>query len=159
MSKSKKKSNNLGTIAFNKRAKHDYFVNQKLEAGLVLFGWEVKSLREGKVQLVDSYVITHRNEAWLIGARIMPLLAASTHVVCEPTRQRKLLMNRNEIDCIIQVNEQKGKTCTAMALYWKGNKIKCEVALVTGKKDHDRRDIERDRDWARDKERLMKHSV
>ncbi|ETI59325.1 SsrA-binding protein SmpB [Marinomonas profundimaris] len=159
MSKVKKKSNSTGTIALNKRAKFDYFVDQKFEAGLVLSGWEVKSLREGKAQLVDAFVIIHQNEAWLVGARIVPLLSASTHVVCEPMRQRKLLLNRKELDKIIQVTEQKGKTCAAMALYWKGNKIKCEVALVTGKKDHDKRDTERDRDWSRDKERLMKHSA
>lgn len=159
MSKVKKKSSSTGTIALNKRAKYDYFVDQKFEAGLVLSGWEVKSLREGKAQLVDAFVIIHQNEAWLVGARIMPLLSASTHVVCEPMRQRKLLLNRKELERIIQVTEQKGKTCAAMALYWKGNKIKCEVALVTGKKEHDKRDTERDRDWSRDKERLMKHSA
>ena len=159
MSKAKKKSSSTGTIALNKRAKYDYFVDQKFEAGLVLSGWEVKSLREGKAQLVDSFVIIHQNEAWLVGARITPLLSASTHVVCEPLRQRKLLLNRKELDRIIQVTEQKGKTCAAMALYWKGNKIKCEVALVTGKKEHDKRDTERDRDWSRDKERLMKHNI
>jgi SsrA-binding protein len=159
MSKVKKKSTSTGTIALNKRAKYDYFVDQKFEAGLVLSGWEVKSLREGKAQLVDAFVIIHQNEAWLVGARITPLLSASTHVVCEPMRQRKLLLNRKELDRIIQVTEQKGKTCAAMALYWKGNKIKCEVALVTGKKEHDKRDTERDRDWSRDKERLMKHSA
>ncbi|MAF15053.1 MAG: SsrA-binding protein [Marinomonas sp.] len=156
MSKAKKKPNSSGTIALNKRARHEYFIDQKFEAGLELSGWEVKSLREGKAQLVDSYVIIHRNEAYLINARITPLLSASTHVVCEPLRQRKLLMHRKEIDRIIQVTEQKGKTCAAMALYWKGNKIKCEVALVTGKKDHDKRDTAKERDWARDKERLMK---
>lgn len=156
MSKAKKKPNSSGTIALNKRARHEYFIDQKFEAGLELSGWEVKSLREGKAQLVDSYVIIHRNEAYLINARITPLLSASTHVVCEPLRQRKLLMHRKEIDRIIQVIEQKGKTCAAMALYWKGNKIKCEVALVTGKKDHDKRDTAKERDWARDKERLMK---
>ncbi|MCO4785569.1 SsrA-binding protein SmpB [Marinomonas atlantica] len=159
MSKAKKKSNSTGTIALNKRARHEYFVDQKFEAGLVLSGWEVKSLREGKAQLVDSYVIIHQSEAYLIGARITPLLSASTHVVCEPLRQRKLLLNQRELDRIIQITEQKGKTCAAMALYWKGNKIKCEIALVTGKKDHDKRDTARERDWARDKERLMKHSV
>jgi SsrA-binding protein len=159
MSKVKKKSTSTGTIALNKRAKYDYFVDQKFEAGLVLSGWEVKSLREGKAQLVDAFVIIHQNEAWLVGARITPLLSASTHVVCEPMRQRKLLLNRKELERIIQVTEQKGKTCAAMALYWKGNKIKCEVALVTGKKEHDKRDTERDRDWSRDKERLMKHST
>ena len=159
MSKVEKKSSSTGTIALNKRAKYDYFVDQKFEAGLVLSGWEVKSLREGKAQLVDAFVIIHQNEAWLVGARITPLLSASTHVVCEPMRQRKLLLNRKELDRIIQVTEQKGKTCAAMALYWKGNKIKCEVALVTGKKEHDKRDTERDRDWSRDKERLMKHSA
>ncbi|MBJ7552577.1 SsrA-binding protein SmpB [Marinomonas ostreistagni] len=159
MSKAKKKPNSSGTIALNKRARHEYFVDQKFEAGLELSGWEVKSLREGKAQLVDSYVIIHRDEAYLINARITPLLSASTHVVCEPLRQRKLLLHRRELDRIIQTIEQKGKTCAAMALYWKGNKIKCEIALVTGKKDHDKRDTAKERDWARDKERLMKSKI
>lgn len=159
MSKAKKKPNSTGTIALNKRARHEYFIDQKFEAGLALTGWEVKSLREGKAQLVDSYVIIHRNEAYLLNARITPLMSASTHVVCEPLRQRKLLLNRQELDRIIETIEQKGKTCAAMALYWKGNKIKCEIALVTGKKDHDKRDTAKERDWARDKERLMKHKV
>jgi len=159
MSKAKKKSTSTGTIALNKRARHDYFVDTKFEAGVCLEGWEVKSLREGKAQLVDAFVIIHQNEAWLIGARITPLLSASTHVVCDPIRKRKLLLNRKELDKIIQITEQKGKTCAAMALYWKGNHIKCEIALVTGKQDHDKRNTARDRDWARDKERLMKHSA
>lgn len=156
MSKAKKQSSGSGTIALNKRARHDYFIDQKFEAGLALTGWEVKSLREGKAQLVDSYVILKDGEAWLVGARITPLIAASTHVIAEPLRDRKLLLNRREIDKLIQITEQKGKTCVAMALYWKANRVKCEIALVTGKKDHDKRDSERDRDWARQKERLMK---
>jgi SsrA-binding protein len=134
MSKVKKKSSSTGTIALNKRAKYDYFVDQKFEAGLVLSGWEVKSLREGKAQLVDSFVIIHQNEAWLVGARITPLLSASTHVVCEPLRQRKLLLNRKELDRIIQVTEQKGKTCAAMALYWKANKIKSRKKKINKRK-------------------------
>lgn len=159
MSKAKKKSNTSGTIALNKRARHDYFIEQKFEAGICLTGWEVKSLRAGKAQLVDSHVFLRNGEAWLLNTLITPLMTASTHVVCEPTRDRKLLLNKKEISKLIQVTEQKGKACVATALYWKGNHIKVEIALATGKKDVDKRDTTRDRDWARDKERMMKHST
>ncbi|TBR44207.1 SsrA-binding protein SmpB [Marinomonas agarivorans] len=157
MSKAKKKPNNTsGTIALNKRARHDFFIEQKFEAGIALTGWEVKSLRAGKAQLVDSHVFLRNGEAWLLNCLITPLMEASTHVVCEPTRDRKLLLNQREIDKLIQVTEQKGKACIATALYWKGNLVKVEIALATGKRNVDKRDTERDRDWARNKERVMK---
>lgn len=157
MSKAKKKSNNTsGTIALNKRARHDFFIEQKFEAGIALTGWEVKSLRAGKAQLVDSHVFLRDGEAWLLNTLITPLMEASTHVVCEPTRDRKLLLHKREIDKLTQVTEQKGKACVATALYWKGNHIKVEIALATGKSNVDKRDTQRDRDWARDKERVMK---
>lgn len=156
MSKAKKKTTNSGTIALNKRARHDYFIEQKFEAGICLTGWEVKSLRAGKAQLVDSHVFLRNGEAWLLNTLITPLMEASTHVVCEPTRDRKLLLHKKEIDKLIQVTEQKGKTCIATALYWKTNKVKVEIALATGKKDIDKRHAEKDKDWARDKERVMK---
>jgi len=146
------------TIALNKRARHDYFIEQKFEAGLVLEGWEVKSLRAGKAQLVDSYVLLRGGEAWLLGANITPLTSASTHVVADPQRTRKLLLHSKEIAQILAATQQKGYTCVATALYWKANKVKCEIGLAKGKKQHDKRATERERDWNRQKQRVMKQT-
>ena len=151
----KKKSPSGNTICQNKKARHEYLIEDKFEAGLALAGWEVKSLREGRAQLVDSYVIIHNGEAWLVGAHFTPLKTACTHVVADPTRDRKLLLNRREIDRIIGATQAKGFTCVALALYWKQNNIKCEIALAKGKKMHDKRAADKDRDWARQKQRLM----
>ena len=151
----KKPSNSSGSIAQNKRARFDYKVEERFEAGLVLTGWEVKSIRACKVQLVDSYVLLKDGEAWLVGAYITPLQTACTHVVADPTRSRKLLLNKRELAKLFASTEQKGHTCVAMALYWKGNKVKCEVALAKGKKEHDKRATEKDRDWGRQKQRIM----
>ncbi len=148
-----------GTIALNKKARHDYFLEEKYEAGIVLTGWEVKSIRQGKAQLVDSYVEFHRGEAWLHGVLISPLQQASTHLVCEPRRQRKLLLHKNEIDRLQQKIQAKGYTCVCTAMYWKGPHVKVEIALAKGKQSHDKRDALKDRDWAKQKERVMKHSV
>lgn len=148
-----------GTIALNKKARHDYFLEEKYEAGVALTGWEVKSIRQGKVQLVDSYVEFHHGEAWLHGALISPLIQASTHLICEPRRQRKLLLHRNEIDRLQQKIQAKGYTCVCTAMYWKGPNVKVEIALAKGKQSHDKRDTLKDRDWAKQKERVMKHSV
>ncbi|RDE18975.1 SsrA-binding protein SmpB [Motiliproteus coralliicola] len=151
----KKKSPSPGSIVQNKRARFDYKVEERFEAGLVLTGWEVKSIRAGKVQLVDSYVWLKDGEAWLLGAYITPLQTACTHVVAEPTRPRKLLLNKRELAKLFASTEQKGHTCVAMALYWKGSRVKCEVALAKGKKEHDKRATEKDRDWGRQKQRIM----
>ncbi len=153
--KSKKKPQST-TIALNRRARHDFHLEEKFEAGLVLQGWEVKSIRAGHVQLVDSFVLLQNGEAWLIGASITPLTSASTHVVAEPQRTRKLLLHARELARLFVATQQKGFSCIATAMYWKGNKVKVEVALGKGKKAQDKRDTERDRDWQRQKARIMK---
>ncbi len=145
-----------GTIALNRRARHDYHLETKYEAGVALAGWEVKAIRAGRIQLVDSFVQLHQGEAYLMGATITPLAAASTHVVAEPNRQRKLLLHARELAQIFAATQQKGYTCIATALYWKGNKVKCEIALGKGKKEHDKRGDARDKDWQRQKARVMK---
>lgn len=145
-----------GTIALNKRATHDYMLEERFEAGLVLEGWEVKSIRGGKAQLVDSYVLLRDGEAWLLGANIAPLASASTHVVADPQRTRKLLLHARELARIFTATQQKGFTCIATAMYWKGNKVKCEIALGKGKKLHDKRASQRDHDWNRQKQRILK---
>ena len=147
------------TIARNKRAKLDYILTERFEAGLALEGWEVKSLRECKVQLVDSYVLIKGGEAWLLGANITPLPSASTHVQADPTRTRKLLLHAKEIAKIFAATQQNGFTCVATSLYWKGNHIKCEIVLAKGKEGHDKRATERERDWKRDKQRILKQSA
>ncbi|GAA5008626.1 SsrA-binding protein SmpB [Acinetobacter puyangensis] len=149
------KKNNGGTIAQNKRARHDYFIEEKFEAGLALQGWEVKSLRAGRMSLVESYIILKNNEAFLFGAQIQPLLSASTHVVAEANRTRKLLLNRRQIDTLLGAVNQKGYTCVPLACYWKGHLVKLEIALVKGKQLHDKRQTEKDRDWQRDKARIF----
>ena len=152
----KKKAKPSGnTICQNKKARHEYSIDTKFEAGLSLTGWEVKSLREGRGQLVDSYVVLHNGEAWLVGAHFTPLKTASTHVVAEPTRQRKLLLHRREIDRLIGAVQAKGFTCVALSLYWKNDRVKCEIALAKGKKQHDKRDSEKERDWNRQKQRVL----
>lgn len=145
-----------GTIAQNRRARHEYFIEDKFEAGLVLMGWEVKSLRAGKGNLTDAYVLLKNNEAWLLGAHIMPLLQASTHVIADPMRTRKLLLNRREIDRITGGVQQKGHTCVPLSLYWSHGRVKCEIALVKGKQLHDKRETEKERDWQREKARVLR---
>ncbi|MDF2181249.1 SsrA-binding protein SmpB [Neptuniibacter sp. CAU 1671] len=151
----KKKAPTGNTICLNKRARHEYLIEDKFEAGVVLAGWEVKSLREGRAQLVDSYVILKNGEAWLVGAHFTPLKTACTHVVADPTRDRKLLLHKREIDKLIGATQAKGYTCVALALYWKQNRVKCEIALVKGKKLHDKRATEKERDWQRQKQRVL----
>ncbi|MFA5496232.1 MAG: SsrA-binding protein SmpB [Porticoccaceae bacterium] len=146
------------TIAQNKRARHDYFIEERFEAGVSLQGWEVKSLRAGKAQLTDSYVIFKDGEALLLGAQVTPLATASTHFVTDPTRTRKLLLNRREIDKIAGAVQAKGYTCVALSLYWKKHMVKCEIALAKGKADYDKRETLKERDWQRQKQRLMRHS-
>lgn len=151
-----KKGTSSGTIAQNKRARHDFFLETKFEAGLALQGWELKSIRDGRVQLTEAYVTLHRGEAYLAGCTITPLLSASTHVVAEPQRVRKLLLHAKELAQIFAATQQKGYTCVPTALYWKGNYVKCEIALAKGKQQHDKRQTKKDQDWQRDKSRLMK---
>ncbi|MBB3059714.1 SsrA-binding protein SmpB [Microbulbifer rhizosphaerae] len=151
----KKKAPTSNTIALNKKARHDYFIEEKFEAGLELQGWEVKSCREGKAQLTDSYVIFKGGEAWLLGARIQPLPSASTHFVTEPDRTRRLLLKRRELHKLITAVEQKGHAVVATALYWKKHLIKCEIALAKGKAKYDKRETEKERDWNRQKQRVL----
>ena len=152
-SKSKKPSGN--TIALNKRAKFEYHIDQRFEAGVQLMGWEVKSLRSGRANLTDSYVLIRNGEAQLVGAHISPLLTASNHVVCEPMRPRKLLLHKKEIAKLFAGSTQKGHTIVALALYWKGPHVKCEIALVKGKQLHDKRATEKQRDWDKQKHRIL----
>ena len=148
-----------GTIVVNKRAQHDYLLEDRFEAGLELHGWEVKSLRAGKAQLVDSYVLIKDGEAWLLGAHIPPLPSASTHVATDPTRTRKLLLHKKEISRIFTATQQKGYACVATAIYWKGHRVKVEIALAKGKKQFDKRRAEKERDWNRDKQRLFRRTA
>jgi SsrA-binding protein len=144
------------TIALNRRARHDYFIEERYEAGLALLGWEVKALRAGKLQLNEGYVIVKGDEAWLVGAHITPLNSASTHVLADPTRTRKLLLKRREIDHLVGAVERKGHTLIPLAMYWKNGRAKLEIGLGRGKKSHDKRAAEKDRDWQREKARTMR---
>ncbi len=155
----KKKSKTPGgssTIALNKKARHDYFITDRLEAGIVLEGWEVKSLRAGRIQLRDSYVLVKDGEAWLLGALITPLPTASTHIHPDPTRTRKLLLHRAELDKLIGAVERKGYTVVPLAMYWKRGRAKVEIGLAKGKQSHDKRAVQKERDWQRQKQRLLK---
>jgi len=157
MNKPKKKDDGSGgTIALNKRARHEYHIDERFEAGIALEGWEVKSLREGKAQIAEAYAIVKNGEIFLFGSQIVPLLTASTHVVPEARRTRKLLLHRNEIDRLIGAVERKGYTLVPLALYWKKNRAKCEIGLARGKQEHDKRATEKDRDWQRDKSRILR---
>ena len=151
-----KKSDQPGPIAQNKKARFDYFIEERLEAGMALQGWEVKSMRAGKAQLTDAFVILREGEAWLLGSHITPLNTASTHVLPDPKRMRKLLLNRREIDRLTGLVDRKGYTLIALELYWSKNRAKLAVGLAKGKKQHDKRDTEKDRDWERDKARIMR---
>lgn len=157
MGKKKKKPDNSNTIALNKKAKFDYHLEERIEAGMVLEGWEVKSMRAGRVQIKESYVIIRNGELFLFGAHISPLISASTHINPDPTRLRKLLLNRKEISHLIGSVDRKGYTLVPVALYWKRGRAKLEIALAKGKQQHDKRASIKDREWKRDKERLMKH--
>jgi SsrA-binding protein len=154
MSNTKKTTNN--TIALNKKATHDYFIEQRIEAGIALEGWEVKSLRAGHIQLVDSYVLLKNAEAFLIGTQIPPLLSASTHVNPDPQRTRKLLLHRREIDKLIGSVQREGYTVVPLKLYWHHGKVKLEIGLARGKKQHDKRASLKERDWQRSKNRILK---
>ncbi len=156
MSKKKNKTSNSNTIALNKKARHDFFIEDRFEAGIVLHGWEVKSLRAGRIQIVDAHVFLKNGEAFISNLLITPLLTASTHIHPEPTRVRKLLLHRSEINKLVGAVERKGYTMIPTALYWKHGKVKTEIGLAKGKHTHDKRAAEKDRDWKRDKQRIMK---
>ena len=145
-----------GTIALNKRARHDYHLEQKFEAGLALQGWELKAIRAGRANIGESYAVVRDGELFLFGSQITPLISASTHVVADDRRTRKLLLHRREIDQLVGKVQREGYTLVPTALYWKGNKVKAELALAKGKQAHDKRQALKDRDWARDKQRLMR---
>jgi len=154
---SKSKTNRpANTIALNKKVRYDYFIEERLEAGIALQGWEVKSLRMGRIQLKESYVVLKSNEIWLIGAHVSPLATASTHVDPDPLRTRKLLMHRKEINRLIGIVERRGYTLVPTAMYWKHGRAKLEIGTARGKKKFDKRATEKDRDWAREKQRVLK---
>jgi len=147
------------TIALNKKARHDYFLEQRYETGIVLLGWEVKSLRAGRAQISESHVIIRKGEAWLLGAQIPPLPSASTHVIPDPQRTRKLLLKRDELKKLIGSVERKGYSIVPLALYWKHNIAKLEIALAKGKKHYDKRADSKERDWKLEKTRLLKKNL
>jgi SsrA-binding protein len=146
------------TIVINKKAKHDYLLEERFEAGLILQGWEVKSLRAGRIQLRDSYILLKEGEAWLFGALITPLPAASTHILADPRRTRKVLLHQQELSHLIGAVERKGYTAIAAAMYWKKGRVKLEIALAKGKQAHDKRASLKERDWQREQQRLLKHA-
>ena len=143
-------------IAQNKKARHDYALETEFEAGLVLEGWEVKSIRAGKAQIKDSYVLLKNGEAFLFGAVITPLLSASTHVIPEQQRSRKLLLHSYELSRLIGAVERKGYAIIPLSLYWKKSRVKCKIALGKGKHQYDKRASEKERDWGREKARIAK---
>jgi SsrA-binding protein len=145
-----------GTIALNKRARHDYHLEERFEAGLALQGWELKSIRAGRANITEAYAVVRGGEMFLFGAQMTPLISASSHVVADDRRTRKLLLHRNEIDNLIGAVQRDGFTVVPTAMYWKGNKVKIELALAKGKQDHDKRATTKDRDWAREKQRVMR---
>jgi len=151
-----KKKDAGGTIALNKRARHEYHIDEHYEAGIALLGWEVKSLRAGRANLGDAYAIVKAGEIYLFGASFVPLISASTHVVADDRRTRKLLLNRAEIDKLIGAIERKGYTLIPLALYWKQNRVKVDLGVARGKQEHDKRDTEKERDWNREKQRVMR---
>jgi SsrA-binding protein len=153
MKKSDKTNSN---IASNRKAHHEYFIEDRFEAGLVLEGWEVKSLRAGRVQLDQSYVIIKNGAAWLFGALITPLQTVSTHIHPDSLRSRKLLLHMRELNKLIGSVERRGYTVVPLSLYWKNNRVKIDIGLAKGKKLHDKRATEKERDWSRQKQRLFK---
>jgi SsrA-binding protein len=151
-----KKAPQNPTIAQNKKARFDYSLEEKFEAGIALEGWEVKSLRAGKAQITDTYVLLKNGEAFLIGGLISPINTISTHFVIDPRRTRKLLLKKRELDKLIGATQQKGYTCVCTAMYWKNHLVKVEIALAKGKQNHDKRETEKERDWDREKQRVVR---
>ncbi len=154
----KKSKTPENTIAVNRIARHDYFIEDDIEVGIVLEGWEVKSLRAGNLQLRESYVFIKDGEIWLTGAHISPLSSASTHVKAHPTRTRKLLAHRREIDRLVGLVDRKGYTLVALSAYWSRGRAKLKLGIAKGKKAHDKRASIKDRDWKRDQARMLKSS-
>lgn len=154
----KKKSASGSTIALNRKARHEFTIEERFEAGLVLEGWEVKSLRAGRAQLQEAYVFIKDAEAWLFGAHMNPLPTASTHINPDPTRTRKLLLHASELKTLIGATERRGYTLVPLALYWKRGRAKLEIGLAKGKKAHDKRADEKSRDWQRQKQRILKQN-
>ena len=152
----KDKANGGGTIALNKRARHEYHLDERHEAGRALQGWELKSIRAGRANITEAYAVIRDGELFLFGAQMTPLISASTHVVADERRTRKLLLHRREIDILIGKVQRDGYTLIPTALYWKGNKVKAEVALAKGKQTHDKREASKERDWNREKQRVLR---
>lgn len=156
MGKKRTKGDDSARIATNKKALHDYFIEERLEAGLALQGWEVKAMRDRRAQLKEAYVVIKNGEAWLIGAHISPLPTASTHIHPDPVRTRRLLLHRGELNRLIGAVERKGYALVPLSLYWSRGRAKLEIGLAKGKKQHDKRMSEKQRDWTRDRQRLLK---
>ena len=144
------------TIALNRGARHEYHLESRYEAGIALQGWELKAIRAGRMNMGDAYALVKAGEIFLFGAQITPLIQASSHVVADDRRTRKLLMHRHEIDKLVGKVERDGYTLIPTAAYWKGNKVKLELALAKGKQAHDKRQASKDRDWEREKQRTMR---
>jgi SsrA-binding protein len=156
MSNKKAKSTPSNVIAVNRKARHDYFIEDTYEAGLSLEGWEVKSMREGRAQITEAYVNLRKGEAWLVGAHFSPLTTASTHIKTDPTRARKLLLNRGELDRLTGAVERKGFALIPLNLHWHKGRAKLDIGLGKGKKQHDKRADKKDQDWVRQKARILK---
>lgn len=158
MNKPKDKKPASSRIALNKKARFNFAIEDTLQAGVALEGWEVKSLRAGRVQITESYVHVRNGEAWLLGARVTPMETASTHIRPDPTRTRKLLLHRHELDRLIGAVERKGYTLVPLNLHWSKGRVKLDIGLAKGKKMHDKRATKKDQDWKRQKARLLKSS-
>lgn len=158
MNKPKGKKAAPAKIAVNKKARFNFAIEDTLQAGIALEGWEVKSLREGRAQITEGYVHLRNGEAWLLGAHITPLSTASTHIHPDPTRTRKLLLHRNELDRLVGAVERKGYTLVPLNLHWSKGRVKLEIGLAKGKKMHDKRATKKDQDWKREQGRILKSS-
>ena len=157
MSKAKEKdTEDKGRIAVNKKARFEYHIDEHFEAGVALEGWEVKALRQGRIAFGDSYALLKGGEIFLFGAQITPLISTSTHVIADKTRNRKLLLHKQEIIKLYSAVERKGYTVVPLGLYWKNGKVKVSLGLAKGKQDHDKREVSKERDWQREKGRLMR---
>lgn len=159
MAKANAKANTSAVIALNRKARHEFFIEDRIEAGIALEGWEVRSLRAGRAQIAEGYVVIKHGQVWLLGANITPLPSASTHIHTDPTRTRRLLLHRREIDRLIGAVERRGYTLVPLRLYWKRGLAKLEIGLARGKRKHDKRAAEKEKDWQRQKQRILRHAV